>query len=113
MNPQRKFFPALVLLVCLFAAAAARADRVDDYVLEQMRLRHVPGLALTVVRDGKVVQERGYGLANVELDVAVTPETVFELGSVSEQITAAAVMMLVEEGKLGRADHARKHLAGP
>lgn len=102
---------ALALLACLLVTAA-RADDVDDYVLEQMRLRHVPGLALAVVRDGKVIKERGYGLANVELDVAVTPETVFEIGSVSKQITAAAVMLLVEDGRLSLEDKISKHLAG-
>ena len=67
---------------------------------EQMRLRHVPGLALAVVRDGRVIKESGYGLANVELEVPVSSSTVFEIGSISKQITAAAVMMLVEEGKV-------------
>jgi D-alanyl-D-alanine carboxypeptidase len=111
MNSLRKLFLVPALLGCLFVAAA-RADRVDDYVLEEMRLRHVPGLALTVVRDGRVVKERGYGLANVELNVPVTPETVFEIGSVSKQVTAAAVMLLVEEGRLSLEDKISKHLPG-
>jgi D-alanyl-D-alanine carboxypeptidase len=108
----RRNYPAALLLLACVLVAAARADRVDDYVLEEMRLRHVPGLALTVVRDGRVVKERGYGLANVELNVPVTPETVFEIGSVSKQITAAAVMLLVEEGKLSLEDKISKHLPG-
>ncbi|HEU4596801.1 MAG TPA: serine hydrolase domain-containing protein [Pyrinomonadaceae bacterium] len=111
MNPQPKFLLALVLLACALVPSA-RADQVDDYVLEQMRLRHVPGLALAVVKDGQVIKERGYGLANVELDVPVTPETVFEIGSVSKQMTAAAVMLLVEEGKLSLDDKISKHLPG-
>lgn len=111
MKLRRNFLAALALLAFLFVTSA-RADAVDDYVLEQMRLRHVPGLALTVVKDGKVIKERGYGLANVELDVPVTPETVFEIGSVSKQITAAAVMLLVEEGKLSLDDKISKHLPG-
>ncbi len=111
MKLRRNFLAALALLACLFVTAA-RADRVDDYVLEEMRLRHVPGLALTVVKDGKVIKERGYGLASVELNAPVTPETVFEIGSVSKQITAAAVMLLVEEGKLSLDDRISKHLPG-
>nr|MBA3240428.1 beta-lactamase family protein [Acidobacteriota bacterium] len=109
MNFQRKSLIVLVLLGCAFVAPA-RADRVDDYVREQMRLRHVPGLALVVVRDGKVVKERGYGLASVELGVPATPDTVFEIGSVSKQLTAAAIMLLVEEGKLSLDDRIAKHL---
>lgn len=100
------------LLVFLFCALPARADGVDDYVRDQMRRRHVPGLALAVVRDGKLVKARGYGLASVELNVPVTPETVFEIGSVTKQLTAAAVMLLVEEGKLNLDDPVGKHLPG-
>jgi len=80
------------LLYASLSASPARADRVDDYVREQMRLRHVPGLALAVVRDGRVIKESGYGLASVELEVPVSSSTVFEIGSISKQITAAAVM---------------------
>jgi D-alanyl-D-alanine carboxypeptidase len=97
-------------LLLLLAAAPARADRVDDYVREQMRLRHVPGLALAVVRDGRVLKERGYGLASVELDVPASPATVFEIGSVTKQITAACVMLLVEEGKVGLDDPVSKYI---
>jgi CubicO group peptidase (beta-lactamase class C family) len=99
------------LLLCVFTSASARADRVDDYVREQMRLRHVPGLALAVVRDGRVVKERGYGLASVELEVPATSTTVFEIGSISKQITAAAVMLLVEEGKVSLDDPVSKYIA--
>lgn len=100
----------MALLVCALVPAAARADRVDDYVREQMRLRHVPGLALAVVRDGRVVKERGYGFASVELDVPATSATVFEIGSISKQITAACVMMLVEEGKVALDDPVSKYI---
>jgi CubicO group peptidase (beta-lactamase class C family) len=93
------------------SASPARADRVDDYVREQMRLRHVPGLALAVVRDGRVIKESGYGLASVELDVPVSSSTVFEIGSISKQITATAVMMLVEAGKLSVDDPISKYIA--
>jgi len=110
MTPKRAApFLLLLLFNCLFAAQA-RADRVDDYVREQMRRRHIPGLALAVVRDGRVVKERGYGLANLELRVPVTKETVFEIGSVTKQMTAAAVMLLVEEGKVGLDDPVSKYL---
>src|SRR5688572_1970025 len=111
---SRKNIPlTLSLIVCLLACVApARADEVDDYVREQMRRRHVPGLALAVVRDGKLVKARGYGLASVELNVPVTTETVFEIGSVTKQITAAALMLLVEEGKLDLDDPVGKHLPG-
>jgi CubicO group peptidase (beta-lactamase class C family) len=99
-----------LLIVSLFPAVTARADRVDDYVREQMRRRHIPGVALAVVRGGKVIKEQGYGLASVELNVTVTPDTVFEIGSLSKQITAAAIMLLVEDGRLALDDPIAKYL---
>jgi CubicO group peptidase (beta-lactamase class C family) len=78
----------------------AQPAAVDDYVQREMERQHIPGLSMLVARDGKVVFAKGYGLANVELQVPVKPETVFQSGSVGKQFTATAVMMLVEEGKI-------------
>jgi D-alanyl-D-alanine carboxypeptidase len=80
--------------------ALSQSDPVDAYIKSQMETRHIPGLALLVVRDGKIVKAQGYGFANLELQAPVKPETVFQSGSVGKQFTAMAVMMLVEEGKL-------------
>jgi CubicO group peptidase (beta-lactamase class C family) len=79
---------------------AAQPATVDDYVQGEMARQHIPGLSILVARDGKIVLAKGYGLANVELQVPVKPETVFQSGSVGKQFTATAVMMLVEEGKI-------------
>lgn len=81
-----------------------RADAVDDYVLTEMQKQHIPGLSLAVMKDGKIVKTKGYGLANVELKVPATTETVYEIGSVTKQFTAAAILMLVEGGKVGLDD---------
>ena len=96
----------VVLWLTLVAAFGAKAGqdldgRVDALVGAEMGEQRVPGVALAVLRDGKVVKAQGYGLANVELNVAVKPETVFQTGSVGKQFAATAVMMLVEEGKVG------------
>ena len=69
-----------------------------------MEKQHIPGLSLLVSRDGNPIRAQGYGLANVELQVPVKPETVFQSGSVGKQFTATAVMMLVEENKIGLED---------
>jgi CubicO group peptidase (beta-lactamase class C family) len=82
---------------------------VDDYIRLEMAKRKIPGLALLVVRDGKVVKAQGYGFSNVELQVPVKPETVFQSGSMGKQFTATAVMMLVEEGKIGLDDPLTKY----
>jgi D-alanyl-D-alanine carboxypeptidase len=77
-----------------------------------MAARRIPGLALAVVRDGKVVKLQGYGVANLEHDVPATPDTVFELASVTKQFTAAAIMTLIEDGRLKLDDSVTAHLAG-
>jgi CubicO group peptidase (beta-lactamase class C family) len=66
-------------------------------------------LSLLVVKGGKIVRAEGYGLANVDLQVPVKPETIFQSGSVGKQFTATAVMMLVEEGKIGLDDPLTKY----
>jgi CubicO group peptidase (beta-lactamase class C family) len=76
-----------------------------------MSSQHIPGLSLLVNQDGRTVLAKGYGLANVEHQVAVKPETVFQSGSVGKQFTATAVMMLVEEGKIGLDDKIGKYFA--
>jgi CubicO group peptidase (beta-lactamase class C family) len=97
---------------------AVRADqpgvvplaRVDSYLQSAMRSRRIPGLSIAVVRDGAVILQRSYGLANVELEAGTSPGSVFELGSLSRQFTAAGVMLLVQDGKIRLGDPIRNHL---
>jgi CubicO group peptidase (beta-lactamase class C family) len=107
------------IFTALLCAAAAQAlpdeplsASVDEFVAAELRAQHIPGVALAVVRDGKIVKAAGYGLANVELGVATKPESIFQTGSVGKQFTATAVMMLVEEGKIGLDDKISKYFAG-
>lgn len=96
---------AALWLLPLLAAGAARAAIVDpaavDRAAEAERERQqIPGLAVLVVEDGKTVVAKGYGLANVELSVPVSPETLFQTGSVGKMFTAALVMQQVEKGRV-------------
>ena len=79
-----------------------------DKVFAEYDKTATPGCALGVWRDGKVIYTRGYGLANLEYDVPITPESVFEAGSVSKQFTAGAIQLLCREGKLALTDDVRK-----
>jgi CubicO group peptidase (beta-lactamase class C family) len=90
--------------------AEALANRIDALVNAKMKDNFAPGLALGVIRGGKPVLAKGYGFANVEHDVPVTVQTIFQSGSVGKQFTSALLMTLVEEGKLGVDDPIRKHL---
>ncbi len=86
------------------AGADQPADAVDQFVRAEMEKQHIPGLALLVSREGIPIRAQGYGMSDVELQVPVKPETVFQSGSVGKQFTATAVMMLVEEGRIGLDD---------
>ena len=61
---------------------------------------HVAGVAVAVLRDGKLVFAKGYGRANLELAAPVSTKTVFRIGSLTKQFTAAGVLLLAEQGKL-------------
>jgi CubicO group peptidase (beta-lactamase class C family) len=87
------------------AAPAARADdrlgkSLDDFVAEVMKEYQVPGLALAVVKDGKVLIAKGYGYRDLEKKVPVTASTLFAIGSISKSFTVTALGMLIDEKKL-------------
>jgi CubicO group peptidase (beta-lactamase class C family) len=69
-----------------------------------------PGCAVGVARDGQVVYENGYGMANLELDVPITPASIFHVASVSKQFTGMAIALLARDGKLSLDDDIRRYL---
>ena len=69
-----------------------------------------PGAAVIVVHGGSILLRKGYGLASVELGVPITPEMVFEVGSISKQFTASAILLLAQEGRLALTDDVRKYV---
>ena len=85
------------------------ANRIDD-VFRQYDKPGSPGCSLAVVRDGKVVYKHGYGYANLEYDIPISPSTVFHVASVSKQFTAFAITLLASEGRLKLDDDIRKYL---
>jgi CubicO group peptidase (beta-lactamase class C family) len=105
----------LVQLFGLPAAATATSEgepdlkRVDAFVREAMRDRGIPGAALVVVDDGKIVHARGFGRADAR-GRPVTPQTPFRIGSSTKSFTALAVMQLVEEGKIDLDAPVRRYL---
>ena len=85
-------------------------SRVVDRVFEAYRGTDSPGCALGVSRNGRVVYERGYGMANLETGTPITPASIFHVASVSKQFTAMAIMLLARDGKLSVDDDIRKYL---
>jgi CubicO group peptidase (beta-lactamase class C family) len=102
-------FCAVWLAASLSSSPADESAKVDAYVRGEMQREQIPGLALGVYRDGKIVKAEGYGMANLEWDVPVKADTIFQSGSVGKQFAATAVMMLVEEGKVGLDDPVQKY----
>lgn len=116
--PSRGF--PLVLALCLLPAVAAAeltsppgelAAQLDAVVARAYPAGQ-PGAAVLIVKDGRPLLRKAYGLANVELRVPNRPEQVFRIGSVTKQFTAAAILLLAERGKLALNDEIPKHLPG-
>jgi CubicO group peptidase (beta-lactamase class C family) len=85
--------------------AAAKIDSIFASYNSQ-----TPGTAVAVVKDGKVIFKKGYGMANLSNNIPITPQTVFNLASVSKQFTAFAIYLLESEGKISFEDDVRKYL---
>jgi CubicO group peptidase (beta-lactamase class C family) len=100
------------LIVLLLFVCTASAVSLDSIVRDYMERQHIPGVAVAVVKDGKVAASRGFGTANLEHNVPVTPSTVFKVGSVSKQFIAAGVLLLWADGKLSLDDSLRKYFDG-
>jgi CubicO group peptidase (beta-lactamase class C family) len=107
------------VVACVLAVgtcATSFADRIDDQaaavdeVFGDFTKAGSPGCALAVYRDGKIIYEKGYGLANIEENVAITPQSVFDLGSTSKQFTAASILLLQKQGKLSIYDDVRNFI---
>ena len=108
---MRRRFALFATLLLLVHAVPARADETDDYVAAQLRNFKLPGLSLLIIKNGTIVKSAGYGFADVEDRIPMTPETVLKIGSVSKQFIATGIMLLAERGRLTVDDHVSKYLA--
>jgi CubicO group peptidase (beta-lactamase class C family) len=90
--------------------STAAADAVDNYIRLEMARQQIPGLSLAVVKDGRIAKSAAYGLASVELNVPATKHTEFAIASMTKSVTASAVMLLVQDGKLRLDDPVSKYI---
>ena len=104
---RRIRLPLLAALLLVGLAGFAHAGllpavvgRIESLVADAMAKQHIPGLSIAVATGNRIQLERGFGLADVENDVRVTPVTKFRTASIAKSLTAVAAMKLVEEGKL-------------
>jgi len=96
----------IALAICLFIcvagelAAAPSKKSIDQTIERAMEEFHVPGMTVSVVYDGKVYYSAGHGIAEMDTDIPVTEDTLFQIASVSKALTAASLALLVDEGKV-------------
>ena len=96
-----KLLPLVSSLALLAAPARGTApDPVDRYVRSFLARNRIPSAAIAIVRNERVVKVAGYGQASLELNAPAGPRTVYEIGSITKQFTAEALLMLVGEGKV-------------
>jgi CubicO group peptidase (beta-lactamase class C family) len=117
-HSARSLALALLLLAALANSTPGRAQpaspsetgRLVDRIFRAVSRPGAPGCAVGIEKNGHVILTRGYGTADLEHDVPITPATVFEAGSVSKQFTAASVLLLAQQGKLSLRDDVRKYI---
>ncbi|MDC8003369.1 serine hydrolase [Aureisphaera galaxeae] len=100
---------ALVLLSSIALQAQSLTSTLDN-LLNENYPPELPGATVLVAEKGKVIYRKAFGMANLELDVAMRPEHVFEIGSITKQFTTVSILMLMEEGKLSLTDEITKFM---
>jgi CubicO group peptidase (beta-lactamase class C family) len=93
-----------------FALTQALSDRIDEMAKGAVHAGRAPGVAVGIVEDGRIVYARGFGFADLSKHVPMTPDTQFYAGGLTRQFTAAAVLLLVQDGKLALDDHVSKYV---
>src|SRR3954469_2798109 len=112
-TPVRAALRACAAVLLVAAPASAQTFTPDpriDRLFAQWDKPGSPGCAVGVVRDGKLVYERGQGMANLDYDIPSSPRMVYYVGSVTKQFTAAMIGLLALEGKIGLDDDVRKYV---
>lgn len=100
MSKPRQSLAGVLGILGLCFILPLYADSVDDYVRGEVARERIPGVSVAVTRGGKIVKVGSYGYANIEHQVPVKPETVFQSGSLSKQLAATVAMLLVEDGRI-------------
>jgi CubicO group peptidase (beta-lactamase class C family) len=112
MITMRSFLFTIALAFASIATAQKQPDlkKLDTYIADAVKQFDQPGLAVGIVKDGQLVWSKGYGKLDLDKPDRVTPNSIFFTASLSKAFTAAAIGLLVDEGKLGWNDPVRKHM---
>ena len=114
MNQKRSTLSWVLLSIFITTSISiGRADELTkrvDSIFSRWDSPTSPGLALGIIKDGNIVYEKGYGIANLDDNTAISPQSVFYVASVSKQFTAACIALLIEQHKISLDDDIRKYL---
>ena len=108
MKKQSLLFLFLLFTICSFGQLK-QSQAIDSLFLDWNK-PEVPGCAIGIVEDGKLIYSKGYGIADLEHDIQITPTSVFYIGSVSKQFVTFSILLLEEQGKLNLDDKIQKYL---
>src|SRR4051794_10682219 len=110
---------SLLLMFLLFFIAAIKingqslpdsTEKRIDSLFKKWNDKNSPGYAIGIVRNDSLIYAKGYGMANLEYEIPITPETIFHMASLSKQFTAYSIVLLAKEGKLSLGDDIHKYL---
>src|ERR1700722_14251041 len=110
---MKQFFTILLMAAGLAGCAQplpANLQTGVDSIFKDFAKKDAPGVAVLIVKDGHIAFEKGYGVANLEYGMPVTPTSVFDIASVSKQFTGYAISTLIQEGKISPDDDIHKYL---
>ncbi len=110
ISPFKKIIALVAVLALTFFATAQDLEQKIDNIVKDVYKENEPGMALLVSKNGKSIYRKAFGKANLELGVAMKPENIFELASITKQFTAVAILMLEEQGKLKVEDSITKYI---
>ena len=97
---MRQLLSVIAVLSLVSIVFQGRADDLDEFIQKQMQKRHVPGLSIAIIEDGKLIKAKGYGFIDKDGSAPVTHATLFQAGSNSKSVAAVGALQLTEAGKL-------------
>ena len=99
-----KYIICFLLFFTSVNVNARQQQTVDEFIKQQMSEQQITSLSIGIIKQGKIVKAQGYGMANLELNIPATKNTVYKVGSLSKQMIAAGIMLLIQTGKLNLSD---------
>ena len=107
---KRQFFLLFLLSFTLTSYGQIKESKAIDSLFLEWNKPETPGCAIGIVKDGELIYSNGYGIADLEHDIEITPSSVFYIGSVSKQFVTFSILLLEEQGKLDLDDRIQKYL---